>query len=782
MNRIAWGLAAGVLAGAAGGAAADEHVLFEVQGKDTVLGTIRPADETEGILGKLAAGTTLKASVKSTQKSGPIPTLQVLLGGVPVAAAQTTTKGRATTLAPLVVAASGTYKVVVAGDGVLDGDYQLSVNWTPQKAFAGTGTSAGAATFGFSAPAGSVVSVVLAATKGSAFVPNLDDIDGPAASVVPLSGGGKASGVTLAQGGDWTLHFHSATGDGPYKVSVKVAPPKVAKHKVDIRDSTLSGAFGGSPNVVGSVVTPGDGGTVTVDDATSPIDGSSVTIPPDSLGKTTTVFVASAAPYTPPGGDHPAGPAVEFGPSGTTFDTSKPATVTIPFDPNAFPGGTSALVVYVKDSKGEIQPVLPTSSYVFGANTVTFTTSHFSTFQPATNAARGAPFGTYTIAEVTGVPAMTFSGSTGVGMGIAFLNTNGFSSIEDLQLVTLHAAGVAAPGPSAQLDAQTADVNGGLISQVDDTTIDVTTSFGTAVGRLRRGLDDQVLTFQHTPGDLRIGGRVLLRRIDGRPTLNSLAGKWNVLVWEMGSAAKPASGAATIPVSVVCDAGDAVIGTDGKVAFHLASRVKRSTDLPSGDWKRETSVPGTTNASIFIDPDFIVNLQFTAGTTSALDVCVNGDVLAGRLVDIDRGFGVADAQVALMLLVRQSSAASAALVAADYADDSGGVDLHAPDGSPPPDTFGAQWHAEWATTTISAKAQLTTFGTRCLSITGAIDPTTSFTEFPVTSPARVTIAPDGTFAVPSLSYAGAAGRSGGYVLYLRRDATMQGFGIEVRLP
>jgi len=66
-----------------------------VQGKDKVLGTLRPANEKEAFLGRLAAGTTLKASVKSTQKTGPIPTILVQFNGDNVTGGESITRAAA---------------------------------------------------------------------------------------------------------------------------------------------------------------------------------------------------------------------------------------------------------------------------------------------------------------------------------------------------------------------------------------------------------------------------------------------------------------------------------------------------------------------------------------------------------------------------------------------------------------------------------------------------------------------------------------------------------------
>jgi hypothetical protein len=771
-------LVAGILLGfAAAPVLAQEHVQLEVQGKDTVLGTIRPADEREAIIGNLVAGTVLKAAAKSTQKTGPVPSLQLLLDGTPVGAAQVVVKGRGATLAPYVVPTSGNYKVVVAGDASLDGDYQLAVNWTPRKTFSATGTSAGDTTFTFSVPANSGVTVTLTAAKGSPFVPHLVELVGPTGTLA-LAGGGKASGLVLAQRGDWTLHFQSDGADGAYKVTVKVAPPKVAKHKADIRDKVLNGAFGGGSNLYGSVVTPDEGGTVEVNGSGSSIDGSSVTIPPDSLGQTTSIFVAAATPYTPPGDNHPAGPAVEFGPSGTQFDPDKPATVTIPFDAALFGGDTSALTVFVKDSEGVISPVLPTSSYVFGANTVTFTTSHFSTFQAATSGPRGYPNSNYVYIEISSTPYMAFDGEADVALGTIFVSQDAIGTAVERSAVSWTGVGTANP-LSATVNTTFDSNNGGFLQQVDDTTFDAFDGSEAFIARLRRGPTNDVLVYEPNTGDMKRSIRLLLRDIDARPTINTLAGKWHALVWEIQAAGAPRSGT-TLPMSIVADLGSAVVQPTGAVTFKFPSRVTRTTDLGTGVWSRKAGNGGTAAAKLTIEPsDFITQLQFGDGPVTDMRVCDNGNVIAGKLVGVDRGFGVADAQVALLLMVRETTGITASALDGAYIDVLGALDLHGTDAGPPDDALGIRWRAQTATTTLSS-GQRKDYPVICFTTPTPADPLGTCTETPPSEFVPFTVSPIGQFAVPSLSLSGVTGTAGDFVLYFRRDALTLGFGCALR--
>ena len=67
-----------VAALAFGGGEVIDTVNVEVGARETVDGSLRPADERESFLIRLARGTTLKTSAKGTSRGGPVPTLDVL--------------------------------------------------------------------------------------------------------------------------------------------------------------------------------------------------------------------------------------------------------------------------------------------------------------------------------------------------------------------------------------------------------------------------------------------------------------------------------------------------------------------------------------------------------------------------------------------------------------------------------------------------------------------------------------------------------------------------------
>lgn len=770
-------IAAALLLALASAAPADDDVQFEVQGKDKVLGTIRPADERESILCNLVKGTTLKASVKSTQKTGPVPTLEVTLDDLPVAGAIVTVKGRGATLAPFVADATGTYKVAVRGDSVLDGDYQFAVSWAAQKAFSATGTSAGETLFPFAAPAGSAVTVTLAAGPGSSFVPHLLALEGPSMASIALPGGGKAGPVGLASRGDWNVRFRSDAADGAYKISVKVAAPKPPKHSIDIRDSALGGAFNGGSSVYGAVLDPGTGGDVGVTDPGSPIAGSSVSVPPDSLGQSTSIFVAESQPYVPPGGDHPAGPAVEFGPSGTQFDPAHPATVTIPYDPNQFPVDTSSLVVYVKDANGDVTAV--PGPYTFGAGTVTFTTSHFSTFMAATSGTRGAPEGVYVALGVGGYPQMGFGGLVSVTTGIVDLRNGTFSNY-------LNSADFLFGPPNVDNVTGYAYVTGGgdgssgTTFVIADNAIQLRDPSGQPVGTIRRGRRDDALVIDQKPG-LFQRTLALFRRPDGNPTLNALAGRWHAFVWEY-RAEPSAAGDTDRAYRCIANTGTATITGTGGVTFQFAGAVERSTRFPGGLWDTKKTGASKVTGNLQIDPDYIPLLRLDTGSDVppiAFDPVLDGDVLLASTSDTDLGTGPSDAQVGLIILVRQSANASASDVAGQLFEHSGGLDFF--EGTTPNDQLGISWRAQEASSQLRTDRSYTTNGVLYLSgyPSGAFDPTATSTPLTESAPTTWSLSSDGRFGLSRLGVTGAAipGGDVGFFLLRGGSAMLVGFAI-----
>jgi hypothetical protein len=417
---------------------------------------------------------------------------------------------------------------------------------------------------------------------------------------------------------------------------------------------------------------------------------------------------------------------------------------------------------------------------VFGAGTVTFTTSHFSTFQAASKGARAPVTGSYRAIEIMGLPRDYSGGEVGYGIGAVTLNTNMFGYYVERNAIWWDKASDSpAPGISAGVLQSSVSVGG--VQRLDDTRFDLTDDFQQPFGTLRRGVSDDVLLLEHAPG-LRLGVTMLLRDTDVRPTLNMISGKWNVAVVEFKSGALDA-GSNTVPLYGVADAGTAVISGDGKIAFKFAGGVKRYSDFPSGKWSRESSGAGSRVADIAITQDDFPEISFDPLNLVALSICAGGDVMFGPLLNVDRGFGGATNQTGFMILVREASGASSAAFAGSFLDMFGGMDLTA---SNPPagDIIGVTWRAQSGETVLATTGGVTTGHSLCISAT---DPATGerfydVSNVPAGSAGKYTLAPSGVLAIPSLSASGAMSPDGGFYFYVRRDAKTLGIGFGIREP
>lgn len=372
-------------------AAARADVLVEIGNGDQVTGTFLPANEVERYLVRLPAGARLTASVAGKKRKGvgPTPSMRLLApdGGEISTGALTATPSGAK-LSGFVAPASGTYALELTAGS--EGDYAFKAKWqnpTGVKQTIDFALDPKAAVELHAAP-GTVASLKIASLPGEAGLPRLVQIASHGGSFVhdfappanALSPVHAATGIVLAADvDDYTLALgEDAAGAGKALLTVKLAPPKSKPRRIDLS----SAALGTDPLnnfVSGSVIGP-DGGIVSSDFAADPLSGASVSIPPGALPGPSVILVGPAQPITPNGDVEPHGPAVSFGPGGTTFATD--ATITLPFDADSFESDFSGLEVQVEDDEGNVSVVPDETVSVDGADgTVSFPTSHFSTYQ-----------------------------------------------------------------------------------------------------------------------------------------------------------------------------------------------------------------------------------------------------------------------------------------------------------------------------------------------------------------------------------------------------------------
>ena len=148
----------------------------------------------------------------------------------------------------------------------------------------------------------------------------------------------------------------------------------------------LAGACGtetpedlGSVHVKSQLISAAAGGelSVTATDY-APFAGVKVQIPAGALAQDTKITVDVAAASIMDGDATSAGPAVDLGPSGTTF--SKPVTVRVPVTGAV---DMELVRVYVRHGDGTREVILPASlTYDAQAGVLQFTVEHFTTYEP----------------------------------------------------------------------------------------------------------------------------------------------------------------------------------------------------------------------------------------------------------------------------------------------------------------------------------------------------------------------------------------------------------------
>jgi len=358
---------------------------IEILTADKVQGSLSVPEQVETYRLTCPQGASLSIAAKG--KKGLAPQVRVFApdDSEPFAA-DIVSGGSSARLKVSALHASGQYRVELRAAGG-SGDYKLNAAWkTPKKVSAEVTLGAGEELVPFSVGAGSRVKVKAKASKGSAAVPVLVRIEGPDDYVLPIAPTKSASDAfasdELPADGDYVLVLRDGGAEGGnVGVSIGIKQPKPARRNVDLRDSVI-GSSEGAKEVVSAIVRTA-GGTVVgpAIDSGSPIGGSSVIVPSGALSTPAPIVIATAPDLDPKGRDVGTGPTVYFGPEGLRF--AEDATVTIPFDAEAYGGDVSMLVVYTRDARGKVSLVAGPYDVDPDAGTCTFQTSHFSSFRTA---------------------------------------------------------------------------------------------------------------------------------------------------------------------------------------------------------------------------------------------------------------------------------------------------------------------------------------------------------------------------------------------------------------
>lgn len=369
----------------------------EVENGNKVQSTLDTADETEVFRARLAAGTRLVAVVKGKKTKGvgrPTPRLQLDgppgtdLGGDRLAEKKSGAKLRG-----YVVPEDGEYVLRVTGEGETTGDYQLVVKWKVPRRSKLAGTLDGSISqHEVPVLAGSRLDVLVKRKGKGDLLPRVQSVAlGDFEPELPAADEGskrhKIRLEDLPTTGTCTITLGADVGTGEFRGVAKVKQPRVQKTKVAVTNAQIGGAGEGGNFAKGAIAGP-TGRLVEIGESGPPdLGGSQVLIPPGALPSSTPVVIGTAPPIeeaddpTATDGLAPAGPTVFFGPEGQVFET--PVTVTIPFDPDRFPGDDfSSLRVVERQGNGKERTFDPDDGGIDGdAGTVSFPVSHFTAFR-----------------------------------------------------------------------------------------------------------------------------------------------------------------------------------------------------------------------------------------------------------------------------------------------------------------------------------------------------------------------------------------------------------------
>ncbi|MCE9637297.1 MAG: hypothetical protein K8T90_16450 [Planctomycetes bacterium] len=615
----------------AGSARADDTVDLQVVGNANVAGTIRPAGERERFLFDLGMGTKIAAAAKAKSKRGAfIPQMDLTDPGDAVLATATV-KGRGSKLASFQVPEGGRHALRVFGDGAADGDYTVAVTLKPQKAFSGTGTSApskDALTYTFGAPAGTKARVVLKAGAGRTFVPVLDSLDGPRGEHLDLTGASTRP-LLLTESGDWTVGFHDGgAAGGGWVCQVILTLPKLRRSKIDISAAALTGNFADQQPVYGRLVDDG-GALIDPPDTGGSLDGASVSIPAGGMPFPVVITMSPAPSLGGLGGDHPAGPAIQFGPPGTKFNAGKSATISLPYDASRFSNPATELTVYVEDeSTGLVTPV--PKPYNFDTpGVVSFPAPHFSIYMAGSGAPRPLD-GRWVVASFEGETSQEFGAKSQASVGTLEFYAGNFNISTSGRSSTWTRLAVAANGPVAMSD-PVYDYDFGSFTESGTSAILYPYGGGGTDELVRAAGGDVLLRKPAQAGVETLA--FALREAPGIPTFVNVAGRYTLIVCSRLAESRGGAGMPDIRLVTEFATGTAVLREDGTVSISVPVDARAEAPFPTGSWRVQQNPFSTTGVMDMVEDQLSVRFAGDSpdgqspGPPVRLRPCLDGEVL-----------------------------------------------------------------------------------------------------------------------------------------------------------
>jgi hypothetical protein len=668
-----------------------DSVDLQVGPRDRVRGTLRPAEERESFLVPVLRGTKVVVTTRRSGSDGPLPGFDVVDdAAVLVATGEPTSSGAR--LRGFAFATTGDHHFRVAGDGT-DGDYRLDLALTPQARWTAESTEdlapAAETTFAFAAPQGATVVVELRPSKGSALYPLLLDVTGPddeATALDNLSALPARHRVTFAvtDPGEHTLRFRNdGTEAGGWKITVRVRSSRARRTTVDLRDDALGGEFEGARPVFGRIAAADRDTTILVPDGLG-LDGVKLTVPARSLALPTLITLTETESFFVSDDEYAAGTALSFSPSGTTFDASNPATMTIPFDTDSFDDPASELSIVVQDAEtGTTEKVAATSVDEI-AETATFPVGHFSAFQAVSPRPRPVR-GRFVDLELTGRVTQ--------GYGAVFtIARNGLR----VDRGTPRDAGTGARTLArftfgwALDDTGTPVLQAGADTRVVDAVARVDSDAGVLVEsdagqlQLERGRGPNALASAVLVGTDTASFHAVLRRTRGLPTRTNLSGDWHVQVLEVLAGRVPEQ---RIAVTVASAEFAIEVAKTGAVRSEPVPIRTSQQVFPETSWKHAVQWKPLKGATIRPDGENVV-LVLPVGPQASLHEVqlaptIRGDVLVGVVAATEGpSVNVTAAGLRVVVLVRKSKDAKLADLPPSLLFSSFGVQTE-DDGLPP---------------------------------------------------------------------------------------------------